>query len=81
MYYMSPYNTICEVIRTIYHEGVRLGSEEIQTQARLAMSMAKAMNSKLKEYNKGWNADFYDMNPNEQAKEMIRRKREERQHA
>lgn len=78
MNYVSPYNTICEVIRTIYWEAERIGCEDIQLQCRIAITMAKAMNSKLKEHNKGWSADFYDANPNEQAKDMIRRKREAR---
>ena len=60
MFYASPYNTICEVIRTIYHEAVKLKSEDIQLQARTALSMAKAMDSKLKQYNISWNVDFFD---------------------
>jgi len=42
-----PRYVICEVLRQIYH----LSSDEgIRLRARIAMTMAKRMNSKLKEY-------------------------------
>ena len=62
MWYISPKYTICQVLRDIYFEAVRIGSREIQVEARVAVAMAKAMNSQLKEYNRNWWKGFYDPN-------------------
>ena len=62
MSHVSPKFTICEVVRQIYHEAVRIGSEDIQLKARIALSMGKAMDTKLRTYNKAWKIDFFDNN-------------------
>lgn len=52
----NPTNTICEVLRSIYH---RTDDTEIRLQARIATTMAKKMSSKLKEYKWDWQEDVY----------------------
>jgi len=52
----NPRFTICEAIRTIYR--LHDGDKETQTLCRIAMMMAKKMNSKLMEYNAKWQEQF-----------------------
>lgn len=62
MWYRSPKYTICEVLRDIFFDAGKIGSDKIQLQARIATAMAKAMDKKLKEYDKSWTDGFYDEN-------------------
>ena len=59
MYYVSPRNTICEVLRQIYWE---TRNPDIKLKARIAVTMAKKMQRKLKEYNQDWDKDFWGKN-------------------
>jgi hypothetical protein len=47
------HHSICETLREIY---ISTDDENIKDKARLAMSMAKAMQNKLKEYKAGLTA-------------------------
>jgi hypothetical protein len=51
-YFIKPsqFNTICNVIRRIYNT---TDDEQIQTDCRIAMAMAKKMNQRLEAYKKG----------------------------
>lgn len=43
----SDINTICEILRQIYH---KTDDTEIKTKCRIATSMAKSMSRKLRQY-------------------------------
>jgi hypothetical protein len=60
MAWISPNYTICQVLREIYYATDDPG---IRINCRVATSMAKSMTRKLSEYKKGWEADFWDPNP------------------
>jgi hypothetical protein len=60
MNYMSPKDSICEVLRRIYW---KTDDPEIKLNCRIATSMAKAMTKKLTGYRKKWEEDFWDENP------------------
>ena len=52
-----PKDTICQQLREIYN----LESDpEIKLKLRICVSMAKAMDRKLKEYKPGWDKGFWD---------------------
>ncbi len=51
----NPRFTICEVIRQIYYLSP---DAQIKTLCRIAMTMAKKMNTKLMEYNPIWQEVF-----------------------
>lgn len=73
MYCISPRFTICECIRIIYHEAVRVDNESIQLLCRIATAMGKSMESKLAAYKAEWDAEFWDGNPRfDKAIEKIR---------
>ncbi len=57
MRWQSSQHTICQVLRDIYF---KTKDEDIKLKCRLATAMAKAMDKKLKEYNKDWREGFYD---------------------
>lgn len=59
MRWISPKNSICEVLRGIYW---KTDDPEIKLQCRVATSMAKSITNKLSEYKDGWEADFWDEN-------------------
>jgi hypothetical protein len=60
MNWISPKNSICQKLRDIYHASQ---DEDVRMDCRVAMSMAKAMNRKLEQYQKGWDKDYWDENP------------------
>jgi len=47
MNFKGPDNTVCELLRQTYH---LTENDEIRTNIRIAMSMAKRMGDKLREY-------------------------------
>jgi len=52
-----PENTICQVLRETYH----LTNEPlVKMNLRVAVSMAKAMTKKLREYKADWSKGFWD---------------------
>ena len=56
---VSPFYSICEVLREIYHKS---SDPEIKLKARIATAMAKSMSNKLTEYNGAWKKGFFDLN-------------------
>jgi hypothetical protein len=54
-----PECTICQVLRTIYR---RTTYPETQLMVRTAVSMAKAMSSRLTFYHEQWEIGFWDKN-------------------
>lgn len=60
MRWISPKNSICEVLREIYW---KTSDPEIKLKARIATSMAKSITGKLSEYKKGWEKEYWDKNP------------------
>lgn len=60
MKWISPKNSICEVLREIYW-GTK--DPNIKLKCRVATSMAKAMTAKLSEYKEGWEEGYWDDNP------------------
>jgi len=65
MNWISPQDTICETIRQAYH---RIDDQEARLKLREATAMAKAMTTKLQEYNRNWKAGFFDDNQSFPAK-------------
>lgn len=61
MNWISPNNSICQVLREIYHNST---DETVKKNCRVAVSMAKSMTKKLKDYKEDWESDFWDENPN-----------------
>ena len=57
---ISPRNTICEVIRQIYHA---TDDEEIKGKCIEATKMAKRMQAKLTEYKENLDHNFFEENP------------------
>lgn len=55
-----PMNTICNDLRKIYFEAERLGNEKIMITARIAITKAKRMVSKLEEYNPDIDNELYE---------------------
>jgi hypothetical protein len=53
----SPVDSICEILRQIYHA---TDDENIKWKARLATAMAKSMDKKLMEYKVDWFHDYWD---------------------
>lgn len=53
----NPEYTICEVLRGIYHASE---DPEIRTLARVATTMAKRMEMRLREYRADWDKGFWD---------------------
>ena len=56
MNYVSPHETICAILRDIYFV---TQNADIKLKARIAMSMAKGMNRKLKTYKANWDDEFF----------------------
>lgn len=54
-----PEVTICEMLRQIFRA---TENEEIRLKARIAVTMAKKMDSKLREYKKTWDRRFWESN-------------------
>ena len=52
-----PKLTICQLLRDTYQ---LTDSEKIRMNLRVAVSMAKAMGKKLKEYRQDWEEGFWD---------------------
>ena len=52
-----PVHTICQKLRELYH---MTNDPEIKMGLRVAVSMSKAMQRKLKEYNTNWQKGFWD---------------------
>lgn len=52
-----PTYTVCEVLRQIYKEAE--GNESIRLKCRVAVTMAKHMDAKLREYNDRFVNDYY----------------------
>jgi hypothetical protein len=52
----NPQNTICEVLREIYH---LTDDPVIKLRLRVATTIAKKMSKKLSEYNWNWENEFY----------------------
>jgi len=50
-------NTICQTLRDIYN---MTDDPDIQFRLRVAVSMAKAMTKKLREYKADWSKGFWD---------------------
>lgn len=69
MLWVSPNNSICQVLRDIYHS---TEDEEIRLKCRVATAMAKSMTAKLEDYKKNWAEHFWDKNKEfyEKYKEM-----------
>ncbi|HAX95794.1 MAG TPA: hypothetical protein DCY35_04630 [Prolixibacteraceae bacterium] len=63
----NPRFTICEVLREIYKES---SEDHVKFKARIAMTMAKSMNTKLMEYNKDWNPGIWDGDTNSMKKQI-----------
>ena len=57
MAYASQNNSICQVLRDIYH---KTNDPKIKLRCRLAVSMAKSMSAKMTGYKKNWEAGFWD---------------------
>jgi len=53
----SSKNTICNVLRNIYHLS---DNAEVKLQARIAVTMAKKMDKKLREYKSNWDREFWE---------------------
>jgi hypothetical protein len=51
-----PENTICQTLRTIYG---KTEDDEIKILCRIAVSMAKKMDTKLREYSKTWDEGLW----------------------
>ena len=60
MYHKYAINTICEELRKAYKCVDRGDMEALKIHIRVAVTMAKKMNEKLKEYNEQWYKDFWD---------------------
>lgn len=60
-----PEWTICEMLRSIYR---RTDDPETQVMIRIAVSMAKAMDSRLTFYSKTWQEGFWDPRGKEELK-------------
>ena len=62
MKWLSPKNTICQVLRDIYW---KTDDPDIKLQCRIATSMAKSMTQKIVELhgNDRWADKFWDENP------------------
>lgn len=56
-----PVYTVCEVLRQIYKEAE--GNESIRLKCRIAVTMAKHMDAKLREYNDSFVNDYYSKLP------------------
>ena len=60
-----PRDTICQVLRETYR---MTEDPEIRIKLRVAVSMAKAMTRKLREYNAGWDKEgFWDDRDNKEV--------------
>lgn len=60
MEWMSPNNSICQVLREIYFSTEDAG---VKLKCREATAMAKSMTKKLTEYKENWEEDFWDFHP------------------
>ena len=60
MSWISPKNTICQVLRDIYW---KTDDPEIKLNCRIATTMAKRMTAKLTEYKEDWDKEFFGKNP------------------
>jgi ABC-type Zn uptake system ZnuABC Zn-binding protein ZnuA len=60
MEWISPNNSICQLLREIYH---KTDDPDIRLNCRVATSMAKSMTRKLTEYKESWEEDFWDIHP------------------
>jgi hypothetical protein len=58
---ISPRYTICQVLRDIYHAST---DKDIRLKLRVAVSMAKSMDKKLRKYKPHYDIDLYDTNKN-----------------
>ena len=59
MEHTSPKYTICELLREIYY---RTDDEQIKIKCRVAVAMAKAMDTRLRELNPEWKKGFFERN-------------------
>jgi ABC-type Zn uptake system ZnuABC Zn-binding protein ZnuA len=57
MGHVSPNNSVCQVLRDIYH---RTDDPYIKLNCRVAVTMAKKMSDKLTEHKKEWQEGFWD---------------------
>jgi hypothetical protein len=64
-----PWYTVCEVIRQIYH---KVDDPEVKLKCRIAISMTKAMDAKLLEYNALYGDAFW-VGKTEDAKKEVNR--------
>ena len=67
----SPAYTVCEVLRQIYHEAE--GNDSIRLKCRIAVTMAKAMDTKLREYNDAFVNDYYSKVPTGEMNLLVRK--------
>jgi len=65
----SPHRTICEVLREIndMHQGDTQVDIDTRAKVRESVDMAKRMDRKLKEYNKEYDADWWEANKDYEA--------------
>ena len=62
MYRLHKKNTICQILREIYW---LTDDDQVRLKVRTAVTMAKAMDKKLRENNERWDkAEFWDDNNN-----------------
>lgn len=66
-----PCYTVCEVLRQIYQESD--GNESIRLKCRIAVTMAKHMDAKLREYNDKFVNDYYVAVPTEMMTQSVRK--------
>ena len=59
MGFENPTNTICETLRLAYKSIGNNDTEDAKLKIRIAITMAKAMSKKLKEYNETYAKDFF----------------------
>jgi len=52
----NPENTICETLRQAYH---LIDNNEARVKLRIATTMAKRMERKLREYKRDWDKTFW----------------------
>lgn len=66
-----PLYTVCEVLRQIYHEAE--GNDSIRLKCRIAVTMAKAMDTKLREYNEKFVNDYYMQTSTKEMNDHVRK--------
>lgn len=59
VYKKWPEYTICEVLRQIFRS---TENDDIRIKARIAITMAKKMDRKLRKYKKNWDEGFWEQN-------------------